>query len=102
MKTLRGESRIAAVEFANGEHQVHPTSCARRIAQNAAIVAIVARIDDDGSEHSGQPDVGWVAMRAMTRPFSVTWICSMSIPSGRESKECPFHHDLFLGDETCF
>src|SRR5258708_22855216 len=23
----------------------------------------------------------------MTRPFSVIWICSMSIPSGRESKE---------------
>src|SRR6266851_4884537 len=32
----------------------------------------------------------------MTRPFSVIWICSMSIPSGRESKEVPSITTSFL------
>lgn len=41
--------------------------------------------DDEGSEQWGQPEVGDVAAIAMTEPFSVLWICSMSFSSGRKT-----------------
>src|SRR5258708_38903209 len=42
-------------------------------------------MDEDGSEHSGQHDVGCVEITAIIKPVSVIWICSMSIPSGSGS-----------------
>src|SRR2546429_7356816 len=42
-------------------------------------------MDEDGSEHSGQQDVGCVEITESIKPVSVIWIWSMSIPSGSGS-----------------
>src|SRR5436190_16914511 len=43
-------------------------------------------MEHDGSEHRGQQQVGCVAITVMLTSFSLAWIWSMSIPSGRGSK----------------
>ena len=44
-------------------------------------------IDDDDSVHSGQHNVGVVVTTSMTKPFSLSWVCSIRIPSARNSRE---------------
>src|SRR2546428_2981623 len=46
-------------------------------------------MEDEISAHKGQHDVGVVAAIWITKPFSVIWICSICIPSGRASREAP-------------
>src|SRR5258708_16898562 len=40
----------------------------------------------DGSEHRGQQELGCVAITVILSSFSLAWIWSMYIPSGRGSK----------------
>ena len=42
-------------------------------------------MDEDGSEQSGQHDVGCVEITEISKPVAVIWIWSMSIPSGSGS-----------------
>src|SRR6266704_1789536 len=46
-------------------------------------------MEEEISEHRGQLEVGAVAATWITRPFSVIWISSIFIPSGRASREAP-------------
>ena len=42
-------------------------------------------MDEEGSEQSGQQDVGCVEITEIIKPVAVIWIWSMSIPSGSGS-----------------
>src|SRR6266566_7879794 len=46
-------------------------------------------MDEEAQAHRGQHDIGCVALTEISKPVCVTWICSMSIPSGSGSSGVP-------------
>src|SRR6266699_6204483 len=42
-------------------------------------------MDEEAQAHSGQHDVGCVALTEISKPVCVTWICEIRIPSGSGS-----------------
>src|SRR2546425_2980038 len=46
-------------------------------------------MDEEAQAHRGQHDMGCVALTEISKPVCVTWICSMSIPSGSGSSGVP-------------
>src|SRR2546429_5920952 len=42
-------------------------------------------MDEESQAHSGQHDVGCVALTEISKPVCVTWICEIRIPSGSGS-----------------